>query len=385
MPALPIYMDAHATTPVDPRVLEAMLPYFSQKFGNAASRSHRFGWEADEAVERARLFVAGLIGAKAREVVFTSGATESNNLALKGVASALRGRGRHVITGRTEHRAILDPCRRLEHEGATITYVPVGRDGLVDPGDVERAITDGTILISVMTANNEVGVLQPIAEIGRLARAHGILFHTDAAQALGKIPFDVAALPVDLVSMSAHKMYGPKGIGALYIRKGSTALAPLIDGGGHERGVRSGTLNVPAIVGFGRAAEICRLEMRAESDRLRRLRDRLKDGLMARIPDTIVNGSMSERLPNNLNVSFEHVPGESLLIGLDDVAVSSGSACTSARREGSYVLRAMGSSDELALASVRFGLGRFNTEAEVDYVIDKVASVVTRLREMAPN
>lgn len=380
---LPIYMDSHATTLVDRRVVETMLPYFGQKFGNAASRSHRFGWEADEAVERARLFVAGLIGAKGREIIFTSGATESNNLAIKGVARALGARGNHIVTVQTEHRSILDPCRRLESEGSTITYVPVGRDGLVDPADIARAITPRTMLISVMAANNEVGVLHPIAEIGAIARARGVPFHTDATQAVGTIPFDVTALQVDLVSLSAHKIYGPKGIGALYVRRGSVSPAPLIDGGGHERGLRSGTLNVPGIVGLGRAAELARVERQPEGDRLRRLRDRLKDGLLDRIPDVVVNGSLTCRLPHNLNVSFGHVPGESLLLGLDDVAVSSGSACTSAKRESSYVLRAMGLSDELARASIRFGLGRFNTDEEVDYVIDKVASVVTRLREMA--
>jgi cysteine desulfurase len=382
----PIYMDNHATTPVDPRVLEAMLPYFTDRFGNAASRNHSFGWQAEEAVEAARKQVADLIGATAKEIVFTSGATESDNLAIKGAALMYRDKGNHLITVVTEHKAVIDTCKHLEKDGFEVTYLPVKRDGLVDLDQLRAAITDRTILISVMAANNEVGVLQPVAEIGRIARGRGVLFHTDAVQAAGKVPFDVNAMSVDMASLSAHKIYGPKGVGALYVRRRNprVLLTPIIDGGGHERGMRSGTLNVPGIVGFGKAAALCREELPAESARLTALRDRLADGLRRRLDETVINGSMEQRLPGNLNVSFAYVEGESLLMGINDVAVSSGSACTSATLEPSYVLKAMGIGDELAHSSIRFGLGRFNTEEEVDFVVEKLSSVVTRLREMSP-
>jgi len=383
---LPIYMDNHATTPVDPRVLEAMLPFFTERFGNAASRNHSFGWQAEEAVETGRQQIAGLIGASAKEIVITSGATESDNLAIKGVAEMYRRKGNHIITVVTEHKAVLDTCKRLEKQGFQVTYLRVQRDGLIDLDDLKRAITDKTILITVMMVNNEVGVIQPIAEIGRLARERGIVFHTDAVQAAGKIPFDVNALNVDLASLSAHKMYGPKGVGALYVRRKNprVLLAPIIDGGGHERGMRSGTLNVPGIVGFGKAAEICGQEMAAEGERIRALRDRLNDGLHRNLDEIYVNGSLEHRVPNNLNVSFAYVEGESLLMGISDVAVSSGSACTSASLEPSYVLKALGTGDDLAHSSIRFGLGRFNTGEEVDYVVQRVTEVVKRLREMSP-
>ncbi|MDE3155093.1 MAG: IscS subfamily cysteine desulfurase [Acidobacteriota bacterium] len=381
---VPVYLDYHATTPVDPRVVEAMLPYFTTTFGNPSSRSHPFGWAADEAVERARQQVADLLGAKLREIVFTSGATESNNLAIRGVA-ALKGRG-HIITAATEHKAVLDPCRRLEQEGFRVTYLTVGPDGLVDPAAVERAIAEDTILISIMAANNEIGVLQPLAAIGRIARARGVVVHTDAVQAAGKVPFDVRALGVDLASVTAHKLYGPKGVGALYVRRGSPRLdlVPLCDGGGQERGLRPGTLNVPGIVGFGRAAEIARLEMAAEAERMRGQRDRLLDGLRDRVGHLRVNGSLTERLPNNLNVAFPGVEGEALQLGLKDVAVSSGSACTSASIEPSHVLKALGLPDDLARASLRFGLGRFTTDEEIAFATEAVATLVTRLRQRLP-
>ncbi len=383
---LPIYMDNHATTPVDPRVLEVMLPFFTERFGNAASRNHSFGSQADEAVETGRKQIADLIGASAKEIVITSGATESDNLAIKGVAEMYRRKGNHIITVVTEHKAVLDTCKRLEKQGFEVTYLGVQRDGLIDLDDLKRAITDKTILITVMMVNNEVGVIQPIAEIGRLARERGVLFHTDAVQGVGKIPFDVDALSVDLASLSAHKMYGPKGVGALYVRRKNprVLLAPIIDGGGHERGMRSGTLNVPCIVGFGKAAEICGQEMAAESERIRALRDRLNELLHRNLDEIHVNGSLEHRVPNNLNVSFAYVEGESLLMGISDVAVSSGSACTSASLEPSYVLKALGTGEDLAHSSIRFGLGRFNTEEEVDYVAQRVTEVVKRLREMSP-
>jgi len=382
----PIYMDSHATTPVDPRVLEAMLPFFTERFGNAASRNHAFGWQAEEAVETGRKQVADLIGASAKEIVFTSGATESDNLAIKGVAHMYRNQGDHIVTVQTEHKAVIDTCKRLEKEGFRVTYLPVRKDGLVDLDELRDALGEKTILISVMMANNEIGVIQPVAEIGRIARERRILFHTDAVQAAGKVPLDVNAIHADLVSLSAHKMYGPKGVGALYVRRKDprVLLVPVIDGGGHERGMRSGTLNVTGIVGFGKAAQIAAREMTAESATLGALRDRLLDGLRNELDEIHVNGSLEHRLPNNLNVSFAYVEGESLLMGINDIAVSSGSACTSASLEPSYVLKALGTGDELAHSSIRFGLGRFNTAEEVDYVIDKVSSVVKRLREMSP-
>ncbi len=380
---LPIYMDGHATTRVDPRVIEAMLPFFGEYYGNAASRHHRFGWTVRDAVADARAEVAALVGAPARDLVFTSGATESNNLAVKGVAEAARNRGNHIVTARTEHRAILDPCARLEQQGMRVSYLSVGNDGVLDPVALEAAITPTTVLVTVMMANNEIGVLQPIAALARLARARGVLLHTDAAQAAGKVPIDVEADGIDLLSLTAHKLYGPKGVGALFIRHG-VAVAPLVDGGGHEGGLRSGTLNVPAIVGFGRAAAICADEMPGEAARLSRLRDRLWDGIRRSLRGVTVNGSMRARLPHNLNISVDGLHGEQLLMGLDDVAVSSGAACTSASREPSHVLRALGLGDARARASIRFGLGRFNTEAEVDYVIEKLCSLVTRLRAPTP-
>ena len=383
---LPIYMDYHATTPVDPRVVEAMSPYFTENFGNAASRNHAFGWRAEEAVGIARSQIAGLIGAVSREIVFTSGATESNNLAIKGVAEMHAERGNHIVTCATEHRAVLDTCRRLEKQGYRVSYMPVRRDGLVEPEAVRRALSDKTILISIMYANNEIGVIQPIAAIGQMARDHGVLFHVDAAQAVGKIPLDVERDQIDLMSFTAHKMYGPKGIGALYVRrKPRLRLSPQMDGGGHERGMRSGTLNVPGIVGFGRACELCQVEMNEEATRLGSLRDKLKDGILNRIADVSINGSLEHRLPHNLNVSFAHVDGESLLMGLNDIAVSSGSACTTDLPEPSHVLQALGVKNKLAHSSIRFGLGRFNTQEEVDCVIDRVAEVVSRLRELSPH
>jgi cysteine desulfurase len=383
---IPIYMDYHATTPVDPRVLEAMLPYFTERFGNAASRNHAFGWAAEEAVEQARQHVADLIGANVKEVIFTSGATESNNLAIKGVAEMYREKGNHVITCVTEHKAVIDTCKKLEKQGARVTYLPVQKDGRIALDDLRAAITDKTILITIMAANNEIGVLQPVAEIGAIAKEKGILFHTDAVQAVGKVPFDVNAIKADLVSLSAHKMYGPKGVGALYVRRRNprVLLAEQISGGGHERGMRSGTLNVPGIVGLGKAAEIAKAEMASEGERLRTLRDRLHAGLQRNLDEIYINGSMEHRLPHSLNVSFAYVEGESLLMGINDVAVSSGSACTSASLEPSYVLKALGAGDDLAHSSIRFGLGRFTTEEEVDYVVDRLTTVVRRLREMSP-
>ena len=383
---LPIYMDYHATTPVDPRVLEAMMPYFSEKFGNAASRNHPFGWEAEEAVEAARKQVADLIGANPKEIIFTSGATESNNLAIKGVAEMYREKGNHVITCVTEHKAVVDTCKKLEKQGLRVTYLPVQKDGRISLDELRAAITEKTILITIMTANNEIGVIQPIAEIGAIAKEKGILFHTDGVQAVGKVPFDVTALKVDLVSMSGHKIYGPKGVGALYVRRRNprVLLAEQINGGGHERGMRSGTLNVTGIVGLGKAAQLCQQEMEKDTARLRALRDRLNKELHASLDEIYINGSMEHRLPHNLNISFAYVEGESLLMGINDVAVSSGSACTSASLEPSYVLKALGAGDDLAHSSIRFGLGRWTTDEEVDYVVDKLTKVVRRLREMSP-
>jgi cysteine desulfurase len=383
---LPIYMDNHATTPVDPRVLQAMTPFFTNVFGNSASRNHSFGWEAEEATEKARKQIASIIGATAKEIVFTSGATESNNLAIKGVAEMYAEKGNHIITAATEHKAVLDTCKRLEKDGVRVTYLPVQQNGLVDLDQLRAAITDKTILITIMYANNEIGVLQPIAEIGKLAKERGILFHTDATQAVGKVPVDAAKDNIDLMSISAHKMYGPKGVGALYVRRRNprVQLTAQIDGGGHERGMRSGTLNVPGIVGLGAACEFAQKEMPEESKRMSYLRDKLKDRLLAGLDEVYINGTMEHRLPNNLNISFAYVEGESLLMGINDVAVSSGSACTSATLEPSYVLKALGAGDDLAHSSIRFGLGRFNTEEEVDYVAAKVVDVVKKLRELSP-
>lgn len=384
---LPIYMDHHATTPLDPEVLEAMLPYFTEVFGNAASRNHSFGWEAEEGVDKARGQIAQLAGCKPAEIVFTSGATESDNLAIKGVAWAYREKGNHLITCKIEHHAVLDSCKRLEKEGFEVTYLPVDKDGLVDPEGVRRAITERTILITIMYANNEIGTIQPIAEIGRIAKERGILFHADAVQAFGKIPCKVDDLNVDLMSMSAHKMYGPKGVGALYVRMGKprVKLVPIIDGGGHEKGRRSGTLNVPSIVGFGKASEIAERAMAEEAIRLRSLRERLKKHLFDNLDYVHLNGHPEKRLPGNLNVSFEFVEGESLLMSLNrDVALSSGSACTSATLEPSYVLRALGVGEEPAHTSIRFGLGRSNTEEEVDYVAARVVESIKKLRVMSP-
>src|SRR5215468_8257874 len=383
---LPIYMDNHATTPIDPRVLEAMLPYFTDKFGNAASRNHSFGWSAEEAVENARQQVASLINATAKEIIFTSGATESDNLMIKGVAEMYREKGNHIITQAIEHKAVLDTCKRLEKYGYEVTYLPVQRDGRVDPEDVRKAIRPTTILITIMYANNEIGVINPIQEIGKIAKEHGIIFAVDGVQAVGKIPVDMQKDNIDLLAISGHKIYGPKGVGALYVRRRNprVQLSAIIDGGGHERGMRSGTLNVTGIVGLGKACEICQKEMPEESVRLRGLRDRLRKGLEAKLDEVFVNGSMEHRLPNNLNMSFAYVEGESLLMGINDVAVSSGSACTSATLEPSYVLKALGTGDDLAHSSIRFGIGRFNTEAEVDYVADRVCETVERLRELSP-
>jgi cysteine desulfurase len=384
---LPIFMDNHSTTPVDPRVLETMLPYFTQHFGNAASRNHVFGWTAEAAVDHARAQVAALIGGDAKEIVFTSGATEAINLALKGVATYYRKQGNHLVTVETEHKATLDTVKRLSREGCEVTVLPVDKDGLVTPEQVAAAVTDRTILVSVMMANNEIGVVQPIAAIVKAVKAKNrkTLVHSDIVQAVGKIPVDVEGLELDLASVSAHKMYGPKGIGALWVRRRPRVrIDPIIDGGGHERGMRSGTLPVPLIVGFGKAAELAQHELAGEAVRLRRLRDRLLAGLQAGLTEIYVNGSLEHRLPGNLNVSFAFVEGESLLMALKDVAVSSGSACTSASLEPSYVLRALGIGDELAHTSIRFGIGRFNTEAEIDYTIDLVVHAVKRLRELSP-
>ena len=383
---LPIYMDYHATTPVDPRVVEAMLPYFTEHFGNAASRNHPFGWEAEEAVEKARKQIADLIGANAKEIVFTSGATESDNLAIKGVAEMYREKGNHIITAVTEHKAVLDTCKRLEKYGYRVTYLPVQKDGLVDLDDLKRAIDDKTILVTIMAANNEIGVLQPWREIGKLCRERGVLFHTDGVQAVGKVPIDVTKDNIDLMSITAHKIYGPKGVGALYVRRKNprVQVSPIIDGGGHERGMRSGTLNVPGIVGLGKACAIATEDMAQESCKLAGLRNRLKDKIMGRLDEVYINGTMEHRLPGNLNISFAYVEGESLLMGINDIAVSSGSACTSATLEPSYVLKALGTGDDLAHSSIRFGIGRFNTEAEVDYVADRVCETVERLRELSP-
>jgi cysteine desulfurase len=386
-PKLPIFMDNHSTTPVDPRVLEAMLPYFTEHFGNAASRNHAFGWHAEAAVDEARTRIAALIGGMAKEIVLTSGATESNNLAIKGAASFNKKRGNHIITVQTEHKAVLDTCKHLSRDGFEITYLQPDTDGLVSAQQVVDAMTDKTTVVSIMHVNNEIGVVQPIAAIGAAIKAKNpkCVFHCDAVQGVGKLPFDVNEMKVDLVSMSAHKMYGPKGIGGLWVRrKPRIRIDPLIHGGGHERGMRSGTLAVPSIVGFGKACELAKAEMADEAARIKGLRARLLSGVTARLDETYINGSMEHRVHGNLNISFAFVEGESLLMALKDVAVSSGSACTSASLEPSYVLRALGVGEELAHTSIRFGIGRFNTEEEIDYVIDLVVGAVERLRELSP-
>ncbi|MDH5668256.1 MAG: IscS subfamily cysteine desulfurase [Nitrospira sp.] len=384
---LPIFLDNHSTTPMDPRVLDEMLPYFVEKFGNAASRNHAFGWEAEEAVNQARERIATLINADTKEIVFTSGATESDNLAIKGVLEMYKEKGTHIITSSTEHRAVLDTAKSLEAKGlATVTYLPVDKYGMVNPEDVRNAITDKTILISVMLANNEIGTINPVQDIGKIAKAKGILFHCDATQGVGKIPVDVQAMGIDLMSFSSHKIYGPKGVGALYVRKKNprVRLVAQMDGGGHERGMRSGTLPVPLIVGFGKACELCRVEMDTETTRIRAMRDRLQAAITEALEESYLNGHPTERLPGNLNISFAYVEGESLLMGMKDIALSSGSACTSATLEPSYVLRALGVGVELAHSSIRFGIGRFNTDEEIDYTITKVVEIVTKLREMSP-
>ncbi len=383
---LPIYMDNHATTPLDPRVLEAMMPYLTGTFGNAASRNHSFGWEAEQGVEKAREQIAKLIGATAKEIIFTSGATESNNLALKGIAEMYRERGNHIITEVSEHKAVLDTCKKLEKQGFRVTYLPVKGDGLVDLDELRRAMDDQTILVSIMYANNEIGVVQPIKEIGALCHEKGVIFHTDAVQAVGKIPVNVQTDNIDVLSLSGHKIYGPKGVGALYVRRRNprVQISEQQNGGGHERGMRSGTLNVPGIVGLGAACEIAGSEMAAEAQREIELRDYLRQKLENALDYTQVNGNMDHHLPGNLNMSFIYVEGESLLMGINDIAVSSGSACTSATLEPSYVLKSLGLGDDVAHSSIRFGLGRFNTKAEVDYVADKLIDVVSKLRELSP-
>jgi cysteine desulfurase len=381
----PIYLDNHSTTKVDPRVVETMMPYLTENYGNAASKHHEFGWRAEAAVENARSQIARLIGADSKEIVFTSGATESINLALKGAAEANASRGNHIVTAATEHKAVLDTCKRLEKYGFSITYLPVDRTGLVNPDDVKRAIIDKTILVTIMMANNEIGTIAPIAEIGAICRQAGILFHTDATQAVGKIPLGVTALNIDLMSFSAHKMYGPKGVGALYVRSAQPKINILsqIDGGGHERGLRSGTLNVPAIVGFGSAAALSREEMHKEAKRVSTLRDSLEEALTSQLDDVIVNGNVSGRLPQNLNITFRGVNADRLIMDMKDIGVSTGSACSSASPEPSHVLRAIGLTDEDVRSSVRFGLGRFTTEEEIDYTINKVVKTVRAIRETA--
>lgn len=383
---LPIYMDNHSTTRVDPGVVDEMLPYFTVYYGNAASRNHSFGWDADKAVEAGRERLSKIINADPREIIFTSGATESNNLALKGVVEMYAEKGNHIITQMTEHRSVLDTAKRLEKNGINVTYLHVDKDGLVDPDDVRKAITERTVLISIMLVNNEIGVIQPIDEIGRIAKEREVLFHCDATQGVGKIKVDVQSMGIDLLSYTAHKLYGPKGIGALYVRRRNprVRLSPILDGGGHERGMRSGTLNVPGIVGFGKACEIAMEVMDEEASRLLYLKDRLRKGIMDSLGDVHLNGHPARRMPGNLNLSFAYVEGESLLMGLKEIALSSGSACTSATLEPSYVLQALKVSPELAHSSVRFGLGRFNTEEEVGYVIKRVIETVNRLREMSP-
>ena len=383
---LPIYMDNHSTTQCDPRVVDAMLPYFTEKFGNSASRNHSFGWEGEEGVAYARKQIAKLINADAKEIVFTSGATESDNLALKGVVEMYKEKGDHIITSSTEHRAILDAAKSLEKRDMNVTYLPVDKFGMVNPEDVRGAITDKTILISVMLANNEIGTINPIKEIGKIAKEKGVLFHCDATQGVGKIPVDVQDMGIDLMSFTSHKIYGPKGVGALYVRRKAprVRLVPMIDGGGHERGMRSGTLPVPSIVGFGKAVELCAQEMAEESIRTKALRDRLNEGITGALEEVYLNGHPTERLPGNLNISFAYVEGEALLMGVKEIALSSGSACTSATLEPSYVLRALGVGSDLAHSSIRFGIGRFTTAEEVEYTIDRMIKAVNHLREMSP-
>lgn len=383
---LPVYMDNNSTTRTDPRVLEAMMPYFTEKFGNSASRNHAYGWETEEGVDLAREQVASIINASSKEIIFTSGATESNNLAIKGVAAMYKKKGNHIISTVTEHKAVIDTCMRLERDGCSVTFLPVDKYGIVSPQQVADAITDKTIIVSIMAANNEIGTVHPMKEIGAVCKAKGVLFHTDATQTVGKIPMDVEDMGIDLLSMTAHKMYGPKGVGALYVRRKDprVRLDAMLDGGGHERGMRSGTLNVTGIVGMGMAAEICRKELHSESERLLKLRNRLHEGINSKLEDAYLNGHPIHRLPGNLNISFAFVEGEGLMMGIKDVAVSSGSACTSASLEPSYVLKALGLGDELAHSSIRFGLGRFNTEEEVDFVINDVVRAVNHLRDMSP-
>ena len=381
----PIYLDYQATTPTDPRVVEAMLPYFTEKFGNPHSRTHAYGWEAEAAVEKAREQIASIIGANPKEIIFTSGATESNNLALKGVGHFYKDKKNHVITVVTEHKCILDSCRHMEQEGFEVTYLPVKENGLIDLDELRAAITDKTLMVSVMAVNNEIGVIQPLAEIGAICRENKVFFHTDAAQAVGKIPLDVDAMNIDLMSISGHKIYGPMGVGALYVRrKPRVRLVALISGGGQERNMRSGTLPTPLCVGLGEACAIAEKEMGAETERLRMLRDRAMDAITGRLKEVYLNGDLEQRIPGNLNISFAYVEGEGLMMGIKDLAVSSGSACTSASLEPSYVLRALGVEDELAHTSLRLGFGRFTTEEEVDYAVDRIITEVERLREMSP-
>ena len=383
---LPIYLDNNATTPMDPRVLDAMLPYFVEKFGNAASRNHSFGWVAEEAVDYAREQVAKLINADAKEIIFTSGASEADNLAIKGVFEMYASKGNHIITCTTEHKAVLDTCKHIEKMGGQVTYLEVQPDGLINLEELEKAITDKTILISIMYGNNEIGVIQPVKEISAIARKHGVLFFTDGTQAVGKVPVDVLADGIDLMAFTAHKMYGPKGVGALYVRRKNprVKVTAQMDGGGHERGMRSGTLNVPGIVGFGKACELCMNEMEEESKRLSKLRDKLEAGLM-KLEESYVNGNTEHRLPHTTNISFKYVEGEGLMMGFNkNIALSSGSACTSASLEPSYVLKALGLGDDLAHSSLRFGLGRFTTEDQIDFTIDAISSTVLKLREMSP-
>lgn len=383
--SLPIYMDYQATTPIDPRVFEVMAPYFLQKFGNPHSKGHKFGWEAEAGTELAREQVASLIGADAKEIIFTSGATESNNLALKGIAKFYGDKKNHIITVVTEHKCILDTCRHLEREGFNVTYLPVKTNGLIDLAELERAITDKTVLISIMAVNNEIGVIQPLKEIGALCRKNGIFFHTDAAQGFGKIPLNVEEMNIDLMSISGHKIYGPKGIGALYVRrKPRIRLIPMINGGGQERGFRSGTLPTPLVVGLGEAARIAKEEMDKDQAHIKALSDRLYNGIMSRAKEIFLNGDKEQRYPGNLNLSFAYIEGESMIMAIKDLAVSSGSACTSSSLEPSYVLRSIGVGEELAHTSIRFGIGRFTTEAEIDYAIEVVTGAIDKLREMSP-